>query len=130
MYKVQIHIPFFPPQVPDVNPSTVRANGGRFSMAAGDFQEIYLRNPHSWDCVASCFFIDTANNILQYLRTISRVLENGGYWVNFGPLLYHFADMRGELSIELSYEELKAAMPYYGMLVMYMYVCTLWFARV
>lgn len=32
----------------------------------------------------------------------------GGYWVNLGPLLYHFADQPGEASIEPSFEEVKA----------------------
>lgn len=32
-----------------------------------------------------------ANNILQYIQLIARLLKVGGHWVNFGPLLYHFA---------------------------------------
>jgi carnosine N-methyltransferase len=29
--------------------------------------------------------------------------------VNFGPLLYHFAELQDQLSLELSWEELKFA---------------------
>jgi carnosine N-methyltransferase len=57
--------------------------------------------------VASCFFIDTANNVIAYIKTIYNTLKKGGIWVNLGPLLYHYADMPNEVSIELSWEELK-----------------------
>lgn len=30
-------------------------------------------------------------------------------WVNLGPLLYHFANMHNEPSIEISWEELRPA---------------------
>ncbi len=32
-----------------------------------------------------------------------------------GPLLYHFADMEHEMSIELAYDELKATFPLFGL---------------
>ena len=32
-----------------------------------------------------------------------------------GPLLYHFAEMEREISVELSYEEIKAALPPLGL---------------
>ena len=57
--------------------------------------------------MASCFFIDTANNVIAYIKTIYNTLKKGGIWVNLGPLLYHYADMPNEVSIELSWEELK-----------------------
>jgi carnosine N-methyltransferase len=34
-------------------------------------------------------------------------LKPGGYWINLGPLLYHFSDMPGESSIEPSYDCVK-----------------------
>ena len=66
-----------------------------FSMAAGEFVEVYSKPNEigSWNCVATCFFIDTANNIISYIETIYNLLKNDGIWVNFGPLLYHYADM-------------------------------------
>lgn len=69
----------------------------------------------SWDCVATCYFLDTANNILEYVRCISSILKVGGHWINFGPLLYHFAGMPNEVSIEISYAELKAIMEPLGL---------------
>jgi carnosine N-methyltransferase len=59
----------------------------------------------SWDCVATCFFIDTANNIIEYIEMIYKILKPGGIWINLGPLLYHYADMPGEVSIELTLEQ-------------------------
>jgi carnosine N-methyltransferase len=58
--------------------------------------------------VVTCFFIDTAHNIVEYLQTIYKMLKKGGVWVNLGPLLYHYAEMQSELSLELTWEEVKA----------------------
>ncbi|XP_065883816.1 carnosine N-methyltransferase-like isoform X2 [Dysidea avara] len=90
-------------KIPDVVPTDLPSYG-LFSMAAGDFLEVYTR-PDEWDCVATCYFMDTAHNIVAYLENIFYILKPGGYWINFGPLLYHFADMPNELSIELCYDE-------------------------
>ncbi|CAH8862398.1 unnamed protein product [Trichobilharzia szidati] len=97
---------------PDVCPADLPPNV-QFSMAAGDFIEIYTE-PDAWDCIATVFFIDTAHNILDYLNTIWRILKPGGYWINFGPLLYHFSDIPGEESLELSYAELRLAIERLG----------------
>lgn len=64
--------------------------------------------------MACCFFIDTAHNVLEYLDVVWHTLKPGGYFVNLGPLLYHWADAHSylpveELSVELSLEEVKAA---------------------
>ncbi|CAK9303604.1 unnamed protein product [Gordionus sp. m RMFG-2023] len=93
--------------IPDVNPSDIPENSN-FSMSAGDFLEIYTEE-NAWDSVITCFFVDTAHNILDYFETIQKILKPGGYWINFGPLLYHYADMPNETSIELSYEQIKIA---------------------
>ncbi|ELU06434.1 hypothetical protein CAPTEDRAFT_141416 [Capitella teleta] len=90
---------------PDINPSHLPVYG-HFSMAAGDFLDVYTE-PDSWDCVSTVFFIDTAHNIIEYIETIEKILKPGGYWINLGPLLYHFADMINESSIELPYDKLK-----------------------
>lgn len=95
----------------------------RFSMAAGDFNEIYSSEDHreAWDVVLTCFFLDTAPNVLDYLATIDRVLKPGGLWLNLGPLLYHWVadtegnqDPRYQQSIELTYEELRHCIQGYG----------------
>ena len=79
-------------------------------MAAGDFLEVYSTPEYvsSHDCVVTCFFIDCAHNIIQFVQTIHRILKQGGTWLNLGPLLYHFSDMKGEDSIEPDYQTLKA----------------------
>lgn len=101
-----------PIKFPDVNPSDLPENAN-FSMAAGDFLEIYTE-PDNWDCVATVFFIDTAHNVIAYIETIWKILKPGGYWVNLGPLLYHFSDMPDEESIELSYEEVRKVIEQVG----------------
>ncbi|CCW60558.1 unnamed protein product [Phytomonas sp. EM1] len=80
---------------------------GELSMVAGEFTEVYSKpNQHkTWSAVVTCFFIDTAHNIIEYLEIIYNLLVPGGYWVNVGPLLYHFADSVEDMSIELSLGE-------------------------
>ncbi|KAM9392862.1 carnosine N-methyltransferase [Pholidichthys leucotaenia] len=99
-------------QFPDINPQSLPLDSD-FSMVAGDFVEVYA-DPESWDCVATCFFIDTAHNVIEYVETIWKILKPGGVWINLGPLLYHFENMANELSVELSYEEIKTAMVKFG----------------
>eukprot|EP01126_Amoeba_proteus_P014852 TRINITY_DN16591_c0_g1_i20.p1 TRINITY_DN16591_c0_g1~~TRINITY_DN16591_c0_g1_i20.p1 ORF type:complete len:407 (+),score=97.57 TRINITY_DN16591_c0_g1_i20:59-1222(+) len=100
-------------KIPEVL-TTQLPQGADFSYAAGDFIEIYTDNPNYWDAVVTCFFLDTANNVIEYIETIKYILKPGGRWINlgssginaeYGPLLYHYADMPGEQSIEISYEE-------------------------
>ncbi|KAG9069223.1 hypothetical protein KI688_010120 [Linnemannia hyalina] len=93
--------------IPDVNPSEI-PRGTDFSMVAGDFIEVYgmeEENYGKWDAVVTCFFIDTAKNIVDYLETIHKILKKGGVWINAGPLLWHFENTPNEISVELSLEE-------------------------
>ena len=59
---------------------------------------------NSKDVVVTCFFLDTAHNVLDYIELIYKILKPGEYWINLGPLLYHFADIPREPSIEPSYD--------------------------
>ena len=45
----------------------------------------------------------------------------GGYWINLGPLLYHFSDQPREKSIEPSYELLRGIITGLGFKIL---VCT------
>ena len=94
--------------IPDIQ---IQPSAVDFSMTAGDFQEIYSRPEEqgSWHCIISCYFLDTAPNVLRYLRLFWGLLRPGGVWINHGPLQYHFEGSRTELSIELSWEEVKLA---------------------
>ncbi|KAJ1984040.1 hypothetical protein H4R34_000902 [Dimargaris verticillata] len=94
--------------IPDVLPRDQVPDGVDFSMTAGDFLEIYGQDSTeqgAWDAVITCFFIDTANNIVTYLETIYKILRPGGIWINLGPLLYHFENIEKEPSIELTLQE-------------------------
>ncbi|CEL53274.1 UPF0586 protein [Rhizoctonia solani AG-1 IB] len=108
-------------QIPDVFPSDLPP-GANFSLVAGDFEEIYGVDPDSdtdessepephageWDAVLTCFFIDTAKNIISYLKTIHKILAPGGVWINLGPLLWHWENNNtNDMSIELDLEEVK-----------------------
>ncbi|KAJ0088608.1 hypothetical protein Patl1_33261 [Pistacia atlantica] len=107
-----------PVAIPDIHPASAGITEG-FSMCGGDFIEVY-NDPSQegfWDAVVTCFFIDTAHNIIEYIEIISKILKDGGVWINLGPLLYHFADNYGEedeISIELSLEDVKRVALHYG----------------
>lgn len=94
--------------IPDVDPSSVMTPSGEsalatsgetdanlpdFSMAAGEFVSIYSKPEEKgkWQGVASCFFLDTAPNVVDYLKVIYDMLEDGGILINFGPLLFHWS---------------------------------------
>ncbi|CAK0884895.1 unnamed protein product [Prorocentrum cordatum] len=43
------------------------------------------------------------------IRTIAAIIRPGGLWANVGPLLWHYADVADEVSIEVSWEEVSPA---------------------
>jgi len=90
---------------PDINPEDL-SEDAQFSMIAGDFLEVYSAEEYrcSKDVVVTCFFLDTARNVLDYIELIHQILKPGGHWINLGPLLYHYSDIPGELSIEPPYD--------------------------
>ncbi|XP_021907404.1 carnosine N-methyltransferase-like isoform X2 [Carica papaya] len=98
-----------PVSIPDILPASAGITEG-FSMCGGDFVEVYSESCQigMWDAVVTCFFIDTAHNIIEYIEIISRILKDGGVWINLGPLLYHFADMYGQEDVSLFASSLKA----------------------
>ncbi|WBW72812.1 methyltransferase, CARNMT1-like protein [Schizosaccharomyces osmophilus] len=106
--------------IPDVVPSECLNHGAFFSMAAGDFIEVYgdKSSENRFQVVVTCFFIDTAKNILSYLDVIKNCLVDGGYWINVGPLLYHFendCDSQHENpTIELTLDQLLFIMDSMG----------------
>mmetsp|Transcript_233 Transcript_233/g.360 ORF Transcript_233/g.360 Transcript_233/m.360 type:complete len:475 (+) Transcript_233:142-1566(+) len=64
---------------------------GSLSYTIGDFVEIYasVKREETFMSVVTCFFIDTATNIYEYILVIRNVLKNGGAWINVGPLQWH-----------------------------------------
>ncbi|KAA1475264.1 N2227-domain-containing protein [Dentipellis sp. KUC8613] len=103
--------------LPDVLPNSLPPEVN-FSLVAGDFEEIYGMQDETtadepqagqWDAILTCFFIDTAKNIVNYLRIMHKILAPGGVWINLGPLLWHFENnSSNDPSIELDLEEVKA----------------------
>lgn len=75
--------------------------------------QVYTEDNH-WDCIATCFFIDCANNVVQFIETIYNILKPGGVWINLGPLLYHFSDLPNEESIEPSYDAIREVILGFG----------------
>lgn len=88
-----------------------------FSMVAGEFIEVYSKPEQdgAWDCLVTCFFLDTAHNVVEYIERISKLLRKGGLWVNIGPLLYHYSEQPEEVQIELSWEEIAKVIPKFGL---------------
>ena len=89
--------------VPDVHPGTELLRNGeeqklrssqRMRMTAADFVILYRDEHHvgMFDAVVTVFFLDTAPNLLNYIQTIHNCLIKGGYWINLGPLLWHFGE--------------------------------------
>ena len=54
-------------KIPDIDPQDLDSSCN-FSMAAGDFLEVYTE-PNTWDAVVMCFFLDTAHNVICLLYT-------------------------------------------------------------
>ena len=87
--------------IPDVHPGQVSAAAtaqgsfvGRMDMTAADFMVLYSEaaQREAFDAVVTVFFIDTAPNLMRYIKTIHNCLKPGGVFVNTGPLLWHFDD--------------------------------------
>ena len=102
--------------IPDENlgEELSKTDTGEMSMVAGEFCHVYKDKINFFDGIVTCYFIDTANNIIEYIETIHNILKIGGLWVNFGPLLYHYTENENEISIELSWEEVKHIIIGYG----------------
>ncbi|KAJ2893277.1 hypothetical protein IWW38_002917 [Coemansia aciculifera] len=100
----QMRAVHFPDALPRNMPYSATAD---FSMIAGDFVEVYSADDEKekWDAIVTCFFMDTAKNVLAYLDTIWHALKPGAVWINLGPLLWHFDNVAGESSIEFTRDE-------------------------
>ena len=56
-------------KVPDVCPvlDMVDPEKFDFAMATGEFMDVFSGRRAEWDCIVTCFFIDTAHNLMDYL---------------------------------------------------------------
>uniref|UniRef100_A0AC34FCM3 Carnosine N-methyltransferase n=1 Tax=Panagrolaimus sp. ES5 TaxID=591445 RepID=A0AC34FCM3_9BILA len=93
--------------VPDIDMSSnqLLTRKNTFGFAMGDFLEVFS-DGEQFDAVVSVFFLDTAKNPIAYIRAMYNLLKPGGIWLNFGPLLYHYADMPENDSVEIPFEKL------------------------
>ena len=87
---------------------------GKIKMTVGDFISIYQNIKEKFDCIITCYFIDTAKNVIHYIDLIYNILKKGGIWINFGPLSYHWSVFPDSVSIELPYDKLKEVIINYG----------------
>ncbi|KNE94974.1 hypothetical protein, variant [Puccinia striiformis f. sp. tritici PST-78] len=87
------------------------SNRQDFGISVGEFTEIFASsNEHEkWDAIVTCFFLDTAQNIVEYIRRIHQILKSNGIWINLGPTLWHYESSSNprDLSIELDVCEIK-----------------------
>jgi N2227-like protein len=74
-------------QFPDVLIS--QGTRGSLSFTIGDFVTTYANTHKRYDAIVTCFFIDTASNIFDYLAVIHNALKDGGEWIHVGPLQWH-----------------------------------------
>ena len=101
---------------PDENINDImnKKDFGKLNIIPGDFILSYKDKNNCYNGVITSFFLDTANNIIQFIEIIYNILKKGGIWINIGPLLYHFHDVQNEVSIELSWEEVKKIILKFG----------------
>ncbi|KAM5495957.1 putative carnosine N-methyltransferase [Microsporum canis] len=94
-----------PVQFPDALPfHTNRQSESSLLHIEGDFTTMHNGLPTAetkYDVVITLFFIDTARNLMSYFETIHNSLNDGGTWINFGPLLYGSAPF-----LQLSLDEI------------------------
>ena len=67
--------------------------------------------------MVTSFFIDTAHNVIDYVECINNILVPGGVWINIGPLLYHWSDIPGEDSLELTFDQIENVIRSFGMVI-------------
>jgi hypothetical protein len=81
---------------PDIDISTNNNSNnnstGSLSYTIGDLVGPYYQSKshaHSFGAVITCFFIDTATNIYEYLQMMKHLIRPGGLWINVGPVQWH-----------------------------------------
>lgn len=95
------------------------------SMVAGGFDDLYgpldlgkvaktyscdetsvkfrAHNQNRFSIIATCFFLDTSTNVIDTLKAIKHSLKEDGYWINFGPLLWHFEEDEDTMISQIKY---------------------------
>jgi carnosine N-methyltransferase len=95
--------------IPDVTDLT--ATSDCLSWTVADFCELSKLSEEaaSYNMIVTCFFVDTATNILDYVDGMERLLRPGGRWINLGPLHWHV-----NTRLVLTVEDLRALLEELG----------------
>jgi hypothetical protein len=93
-----------PPPAGSSNPASASASApSSLTFLLSDFESVAdahllrrhqsnataARPPSPYQFVVTCYFLDTATNVLDHLRRIALLLPAGGVWVNAGPVQWH-----------------------------------------
>lgn len=84
-------------------PDTLQSNYGN----PNDFRK---SNKQNFEAVLTCFFLDTASNIIEYLKTIKHILKPNGQWLNLGPLLWHYEGDFNIVSVQRQHQQVPSIM--------------------
>ncbi|KAL0222415.1 hypothetical protein RCL1_002269 [Eukaryota sp. TZLM3-RCL] len=105
-----------PIKIPDISVTDFGDTIPQLSICAGDFVDALTEENH-FDVICCSFFLDTARDIVEYLKIIYKILKPGGILVSIGPLTWHWnkSTCQGSfVSIELSHEEIMLLLPRIG----------------
>jgi hypothetical protein len=76
--------------IPDVVPTIPARKNGHLSYTLCEFNYQNLQqNRNVYSSVVTCFFLDTATTLHDYLTTIDTILAADGVWINVGPVQWH-----------------------------------------
>ena len=68
--------------------SRITLNGNEFFEAVAGIDNA------EFDGIVTSFFLDTITDVERYVEEFSRLLKPGGYWINCGPLHFHYGGER------------------------------------
>ena len=91
----------------------------KMNLNHGSFQDVCQElGEGSIDCVASWFFLDTAQNVVEYVSLIKKVLKPNGTWINMGGLDYMYEQFDSETSIELPLDDMMNIIKSFGFIIL------------
>lgn len=84
--------------------TTGDGKGPAFHIVPGDFIQLYSPSGpchRKFDCIVTCFFLDVLVDLAVFIACISSLLQEGGVWINIGPLNWN-----KEAKMKLSWKEI------------------------
>lgn len=90
--------------------SSSSSSSASLSFTIGDFVgDYYWDRQLEFASIVTCFFIDTATNIYEYIEIMKTLLKPNGLWINVGPVQWH-----GNALLQPSVNELKELIVSFG----------------